>query len=74
MKKGRVRVQLDLPVEVVRQIDEIREALGLGSRTAAIVFALALMNIACEEKKSGGRVVVERDEQRRELLLPAMAG
>jgi ribbon-helix-helix CopG family protein len=67
---GRVRVQLDLRVEEVRALDELRDRTGLRSRADAVRLSLGLFEWMTEQAGQGRRVLAVGDREVVHLAIP----
>jgi len=69
-----VRIQLDLPEEQVRELDELMRETKLSSRKELFNNALTLFQWAVKAKRAGRTIasVDEQDRSAKELLMPAL--
>ncbi len=68
------RIQLELPDDKVRELEELMDEAGLKTKKDLISNALTLFKWAVKETKSG-RVIASVDEENqryREVLMPAL--
>jgi len=69
-----IRIQLDLPEEQVKELDELMKETKIATRKDLFNNALTLFQWAVKAKRSG-RIVASIDEERRtsqELVMPAL--
>ncbi len=69
-----VRIQLDLPEEQVRELDELMKETGIITRKDLFNNALTLFQWAAKAKRAG-RIVASLDEgtgNAKELVMPAL--
>jgi hypothetical protein len=68
-----VRVQLDLPKDRIRELEEIMTRTGVSTRKDVFENALALLEWAVGQAEEGKMIgSVDRDETFQELLMPAL--
>ncbi|HEX3683338.1 MAG TPA: hypothetical protein VHU83_12450 [Bryobacteraceae bacterium] len=69
-----VRIQLDLPEEQVKELDELMRETHIGTRKDLFNNALTLFQWAVKAKRSG-RIIASMDEEKgtaKELVMPAL--
>ncbi len=69
-----VRIQLDLPEEQVKELDELMRETKLGTRKELFNNALTLFQWAVKSKRAG-RAIASLDEENKiakELVMPAL--
>lgn len=69
-----VRIQLDLPEEQVKELDELMRETHIGTRKDLFNNALTLFQWAVKAKRSG-RIIASMDEENgtaKELVMPAL--
>ena len=64
------RLTIEFTDEAERQIGSIQRSIGVSTRAAVIQKALGLLGFMVEERKCGGRILVdnERDNTRKEIM------
>jgi metal-responsive CopG/Arc/MetJ family transcriptional regulator len=75
MEKKLIRVQLDMPEERVKDLENIMAKTGVSTRKDVFENALALFEWAVNERMSGRKIASldEKEDGFRELLMPALA-
>jgi hypothetical protein len=75
MSQKLVRVQLDMPEDRIRDIEQIMAKTGVSTRKDVFENALALFEWAVNERTSGRKIASLREDEDgyRELLMPALA-
>lgn len=75
MSKKIIRVQLDMPEDRVKEIEQIMAKTGVSTRKDVFENALALFEWAVNERASGRKIasLSENENGYRELLMPALA-
>ena len=67
------RLQFDFSEEALKQLDELKDAAGLGTRAELIRQALRLLQwTLTETKDNNATILVERDGKMREIVFPFM--
>ena len=68
------RIQIDLPEEKARQIEDLMQESGVPTKKEFINNALTLLAWAIRETRAGRTIasVDERDHKYKEILLPAL--
>ncbi len=62
--QGRRRINLELTSKTFDNIDRLQELSNAASKTEVIARALALYDVVLEHRNTGGRVVLEKDDDR----------
>jgi hypothetical protein len=75
MNKKLVRVQLDMPEDRVKDIENIMAKTGVSTRKDVFENALALFEWAVNERANGRKIASldKNEDGYRELLMPALA-
>jgi len=75
MEKKLIRVQLDMPEERVKDLENIMAKTGVSTRKDVFENALALFEWAVVERTNGRKIASFDDKENgfRELLMPALA-
>lgn len=71
MDPNKKRLQFDFSQEAIDEIDELQNVLGLASRAEVIRLAISLLRFGSEERKRGGRLLVDDGQNPpREVFVP----
>ena len=75
MEKKLIRVQLDMPEERIKDMQQIMAKTGVSTRKDVFENALALFEWAVNERMNGRKIASfdEKEDGFRELLMPALA-
>ena len=68
---NKVRLQFDFPNDAVRELDALRDALGLTSRIDVVKQALGLLQWVVEARRDGWEILSERGDEQRVVVLPS---
>jgi hypothetical protein len=68
----KVRLQFDFALEAVKDLDELREALGATSRVDVVKQALGLLQWAVKSRRDGWELLIERGDEQRVVVLPSL--
>jgi predicted RNA-binding protein with PUA domain len=66
----KVRIQLDFSLNAVKELDEMKELMGVGSRAEVLRHALRWMRWTVLNLAEGGRLLIEKNNEQREIVLP----
>lgn len=73
--KVRVRLQFDFSLEAVRDLDEIKDVMGLTSRVDVVKQALGLLQWAVRVRQRDAELLIEeKDGAQKVIVLPFFPG
>ena len=64
------RVQFDFTPEAYRELENLKAALGAGSRAEVIRYALRVLQWLLAQLSSGSEIVVEKGGQQQQVVFP----
>ena len=66
----KVRIQLDFSPNAVKELDEMKDLMGVSSRAEVVRQALHWMRWTVLNVSKGGRLLVEKEGERQQIVLP----
>ena len=69
----KVRIQLDFSSKAVKELDEMKELMDVASRAEVLRQALRWARWTVLNLAEGGRLLMEKDNEQREIVLPFAA-
>jgi len=66
----KVRLQFDFGHEAVKELDELKDELGVTSRVDVVKHALGLLQWAMQAGRDGWELIAERGNEQRVVVLP----
>lgn len=66
----KVRIQLDFSANAVQELDEMKKLMGVASRAEVVRHGLRWMRWTVLNLAEGGRLLIEKEGERREIVLP----
>lgn len=72
-KKEKYRVTLDFSSDSQEYMDELQKLTGCATRAELFKQALNVLDYVSNEVSKGARFVIERDDEKREVVFPFMA-
>jgi len=70
IKKTKKRIILDFSPEIMKEIDDLQESLGVKSRGELIRFALGLLDLTTEKKKDGYKMQFRKEDKIIDVAMP----